>query len=95
LNPDQTLTGIQIFEESWQERQWKYLPVVGQYGYIGSAAIWAPAYAGGDLYFDPATTDLSDVVTFPLVDVPRQVGLSCWWMGRMANGSTIVPGKYK
>ncbi len=86
-----------IFDASWKERDWKYPPVVGQAGYVGSATSWAQAT--GKAVFDPSSDDANDLVALPLRDLPRditgQYGVELWWLGRLANGTQIAPGKYK
>jgi hypothetical protein len=86
-----------IFDSNWVERNWKYPPVVGQAGYIGSATSWAPAPGSG--VFDPAVDDENDLVALPLRQVSRSIigrgGLELWWLGKLANGTQIAPGKYK
>jgi hypothetical protein len=86
-----------IFESTWTERNWKYPPVVGQAGYIGSATSWNPAPGPG--FFDPAKDNANDLIAFPLREMPRSIlghgGLELWWFGKLANGTQIAPGKYK
>lgn len=86
-----------IFETSWQERQWKYPPVIGQDGYIGAVTGWAEA--GWNNQFDPEVDDADDLVTTPMLNVPRSVtgrrGVDIWWLGKLANGTTLQPGEYK
>lgn len=86
-----------IYESSWTERKWKYPPVIGQNGYIGAVASWSQA--SGGWAFDPEKDDVNSVIATPLLNVPRSVvgrrGVDLWWMGKLANGTTIVPGKYR
>ncbi|KAH8882151.1 putative minor extracellular protease vpr [Thozetella sp. PMI_491] len=86
-----------IFEESWNERDWVYPPVVGRAGYIGAATTWAGNTA--KTYFDPSIDDATDLTSFPFSYVPRDIvgvlGLRFWWLGQLANGTQIAPGKYK
>ncbi|GKT51113.1 minor extracellular protease vpr [Colletotrichum spaethianum] len=86
-----------IFEASWVERDWKYPPVVGQAGFVGAATSWAKA--SGKVFIDPSVDDRNDIVTLPMRDVPRDIvgvyGVELWWLGRLANGTQIAPGKYK
>jgi len=86
-----------IFELSWKERDWRYPPVVGQAGYIGSATSWSQA--GFKTIFDPSVDDADDLVAMPLRDLHRDIsgayGTELWWFGRLANGTQIAPGKYK
>lgn len=86
----------QIFESTWTERKWVYPPVPGQNGYVGTVAYWAES--GYYYYFDPATDDANNTISFPLkgiyrssVDVPDQ---EYWWLGRLGDGTQIKPGKY-
>ncbi|TDZ30430.1 Minor extracellular protease vpr [Colletotrichum spinosum] len=86
-----------IFEDSWTERNWKYPPVVGQAGFVGAATSWSKA--SGKNYIDPGVDDPTDLITLPMRDVPRDIvglyGIELWWLGRLANGTQIAPGKYK
>ncbi|KAG9231301.1 putative minor extracellular protease vpr [Amylocarpus encephaloides] len=86
-----------IFDSSWVERDWKYPPVVGKAGYIGSATSWS--LASKFPAFDPSIRDANDVFALPLIDLPRDFdgysGTSLWWLGKLANGTQIAPGKYK
>ncbi|EFX04725.1 subtilisin-like serine protease [Grosmannia clavigera kw1407] len=85
-----------LFNANWTERDWVYPPVVGQNGYIGAATSWTDATAGS--YFNATEDDPTDVVTLPLMNLPRSIvgsyGVELWWLGRLANGSQIAPGKY-
>lgn len=85
-----------IFDSSWTERKWKYPPVVGKSGYVGSATSWA--HASSQPVFNATTDDAEDVITLPMRDEPRSivgvVGTELWWLGRLANGTQIAPGKY-
>lgn len=56
--------------------------------------------AGRALNFDPATMDRERVAPFPVTGIERtsswtELGKRFWWMGKLANGSYIVPGTYK
>ncbi|TIC91197.1 Minor extracellular protease vpr [Colletotrichum higginsianum] len=86
-----------IFEASWVERDWKYPLVVGEAGFVGAATSWAKA--SGKNFIDPSVDDPSDIITLPMRDVPRDIaglyGVELWWLGRLANGTQIAPGKYK
>ncbi|KAK1713976.1 serine endopeptidase [Colletotrichum lupini] len=86
-----------IFDASWVERDWKYPPVVGQAGFVGAATSWAKA--SGKTFIDPSVDDPNDIITLPMRDVPRDIvgvyGVELWWLGRLANGTQIAPGKYK
>ncbi|KAI8173579.1 Minor extracellular protease vpr [Colletotrichum sp. SAR 10_75] len=86
-----------IFEESWTERDWKYPPVVGEAGFVGAATSWSKAL--GKNYIDPSVDDPNDLITLPMRDVSRDIvglyGTELWWLGRLANGTQIAPGKYK
>ncbi|KAG4438387.1 hypothetical protein IFR05_006149 [Cadophora sp. M221] len=86
-----------IFDASWKERDWKYPPVVGQAGYVGSATSWAQA--GQKSVFDSSVDSADDLLALPLRDLHRDLsgsfGTELWWFGRLANGTQISPGKYK
>ncbi|KAI9167906.1 serine endopeptidase [Paramyrothecium foliicola] len=86
-----------IFEAGWQERQWKYPPVVGQDGYLGAATSWSRASSGWA--FNPEVDDADSLIATPLRNVPRSVtgrrGVDLWWLGRFANGTQIIPGDYR
>ncbi|KAH8885911.1 subtilase [Thozetella sp. PMI_491] len=81
-----------IYEANWSNRKWSYPPVVGVDGYIGSVAYWrySPNYA----VFDPSFDDASDLVNFPATFFYRGQGYRYAWLGDMADGSKIAPGKY-
>nr|AAS45251.1 subtilisin-like serine protease [Verticillium dahliae] len=86
-----------IYETNYQEKNWKYPPVVGQNGYIGSAT-FSP-YASSFSNFDPATMDKNRVLPFPVGDIERttswdEVTERFWWLGKLANGTDIAPGNY-
>ncbi|KAG7127676.1 Minor extracellular protease vpr like protein [Verticillium longisporum] len=86
-----------IYETNYQEKNWKYPPVVGQNGYIGSAT-FSP-YASSFSNFDPATMDKNRVLPFPVGDIERTTSWDeaterFWWLGKLANGTDIAPGNY-
>ncbi|KAH8885304.1 serine endopeptidase [Thozetella sp. PMI_491] len=87
-----------IFEEHWVERDWKYPPVVGKAGYVGSATAWA-GDTTNNLIFDPTTMDPNFLFAFPQLSLPRDyasgVGYNFWFLGKLANGTDLAPGKYK
>ncbi|CRK13911.1 hypothetical protein BN1723_014015 [Verticillium longisporum] len=84
-----------IFEPSYHERQWKYPPVVGENNYVGSVASFDVYNNLNYPVFDPASNDENNTFSYPLQDVSRDAPYESWWLGRLANGSTIAPGKYK
>lgn len=91
------LISIQIFDDTYEESQWKYPPVVGQDGYIGSATY--STYSVGASTFDPATMDRDKVLPFPIRGIERTTSWSeltdrFWWLGKLANGSYIAAGNY-
>ncbi|KAI8304504.1 hypothetical protein K4K59_012738 [Colletotrichum sp. SAR11_240] len=86
-----------IFDDTYEESQWKYPPVVGQDGYIGSATY--STYSVGASTFDPATMDRDKVLPFPIRGIERTTSWSeltdrFWWLGKLANGSYIAAGNY-
>ncbi|KAL8383440.1 hypothetical protein RB595_010573 [Gaeumannomyces hyphopodioides] len=87
-----------IFDPSYNESQWTYPPVAGRNGYVGSATY--STYASSQTTFDPATMDKDRVLPFPVTLLERttswsQVGKRFWWLGRLANGSDVAPGRYR
>ncbi|KAH8890684.1 serine endopeptidase [Thozetella sp. PMI_491] len=87
-----------IFESTWKERDWVYPPVVGKAGYVGSATAWAGDSSEGKI-FNPATNSSTNLLSFPQINVPRDYssgnGTHFWWLGQLANGTTIAPGTYQ
>lgn len=82
---------LQIFDIYWTENRWQYPPVVGKFGYIGSAATMKDADTFW--YYDPSRMDKDDTISFPQLRVPRGYAKH-WWFGKLANGSHIAPGNY-
>ncbi|KAL2278656.1 hypothetical protein FJTKL_14363 [Diaporthe vaccinii] len=82
-----------IFDAEYTEADWKHPPVVGENHFIGSATSWNGADSAS--YFDPSRHSQDDIFSFPLYNLPRNVWGRYWWLGRYANGSTIVPGEYQ
>lgn len=60
---------------------------------IGSATSWNGTDSAS--YFDPSRHSQDDIFSFPLYNLPRNAWERYWWLGRYANGSTIVPGEYQ
>ncbi|KAL3293576.1 subtilase [Colletotrichum asianum] len=84
-----------IYEAGWTERQWTYPPVVGQNGYVGSAASWVGS--GEVEVFDPEQYDPDETFTYPITDIYRNTAASYhehWWFGKLGNGTQIAPGNY-
>lgn len=81
-----------IFDSDYTEAEWAYPPVIGENHYIGSATSWN----GTDTtsYFNPTKHSQDAIFPFPLYNLPRGLWKRYWWLGRYANGSTIVPGDY-
>ncbi|KAM0327552.1 hypothetical protein ACHAQA_005843 [Verticillium albo-atrum] len=84
-----------IFDSTYRERQWKYPPVVGQDKYVGSVASFDVYSNPNYPIFDPAVNDENNTFSYPLQDVSRDAPYESWWLGRLANGSTIAPGTYR
>lgn len=59
-------------------------------GYIGSVA----AFRSDQFAFNPNTDDIDDVVALPKYNLNRNQLYVSVWLGRLANGSDIVPGNY-
>lgn len=88
---------MQIFEAGWRERNWKYPPVEGENGYIGSVASWVGS--GQVPIFDPSVDNPDETFTYPRTDLIRNAQTTAtyhefWWFGKLGNGSQIEPGKY-
>jgi hypothetical protein len=87
-----------IFKDSWAEQNWKYPPVPGHAGYIGSGAVFAenPLLTYSQIKESP---DL--LIPFPFANVPRTEGHPVesrdrfFWMGYLADGSILELGKYQ
>jgi len=88
-----------ILEAGWTERRWgaQYPPVLGQDGYLASVAFFADS-GGSNYHFDPDTMDANYTVAFPIDfmyrSAPTIYAPEFWWLGKLANGSQIAPGKY-
>ncbi|KEY74489.1 hypothetical protein S7711_10171 [Stachybotrys chartarum IBT 7711] len=80
-----------IYEPGWRERNWEYPPVVGENGYVGSAAYWAYS---ANYYFEPGVDDPNDVLPMPVHYLTRQYAHFYSWFGKLANGTQIAPGNY-
>lgn len=84
-----------VFEAGWQERQWRYPPVIGENGYVGSVAAWSL----GNAVFNPAINNPEQTFSFPLRNAGRHVDLGGQfnrysWFGKLANGTQIAEGRY-
>ncbi|OBR09402.1 Subtilase [Colletotrichum higginsianum IMI 349063] len=84
-----------IFEPTYQEREWTYPPIVGENKYIGSVASFNVYNSVNYPVFDPATDSVNNTFSYPLQDQPRDSPYESWWLGKLADGSQIKPGKYK
>ncbi|KXJ87242.1 subtilase [Microdochium bolleyi] len=87
-----------IYEHGFQPSSWRYPPVAGEQGYVGSATSWEPA--GRISSFNPAKHNASDLVAFPLRDQTRNALVSgsftstFYWFGQLADGTMVKPGNY-
>ncbi|KAH7035968.1 subtilase [Microdochium trichocladiopsis] len=65
-----------IYEQGFRndDHHWRYPPVVGEQGYVGSATSWASA--GQVSMFDPAKHNASNIISFPLADQTRNALVS-------------------
>ncbi|KZL64377.1 minor extracellular protease vpr [Colletotrichum incanum] len=84
-----------IFQPTYQEREWVYPPVIGQNKYIGSVASFNVYNSVNYPVFDPATDSVNNTISYPLQDQSRDSPYESWWLGKLADGSQIKPGKYK
>uniref|UniRef100_A0A8H7NL32 Peptidase S8/S53 domain-containing protein n=1 Tax=Bionectria ochroleuca TaxID=29856 RepID=A0A8H7NL32_BIOOC len=90
-----------IYESGWKESSWSFPPVVGEGGYLGAATSFRDS--GIKTYFDPTKDDKENTVPFPIRATPRNIisvpvagydQYRFFWLGKLANGSYINPGKY-
>ncbi|KAK1985218.1 subtilase [Colletotrichum cereale] len=79
-----------IFSENYTEAQWSYPP---SQNFIGSATSWAGASISAT--FDPSKDSVDDLISFPVFSQPRDREARYQWLGRLAQGSQIQPGRYK
>ncbi|KAJ0323719.1 hypothetical protein Brms1b_001601 [Colletotrichum noveboracense] len=77
------------------EREWAYPPVVGENKYIGSVASFDVYNTVNYPNFDPATDSVNNTFSYPLHYQPRDSPYESWWLGKLADGSQIKPGKYQ
>ncbi|RBQ94829.1 hypothetical protein VDGD_20302 [Verticillium dahliae] len=85
----------QTFESSYRERRWKYPPVMGETNYVGPLASFDVYNSLNYPVFDPASNDENYTFSYPLQDASRDAPSESWWLGSLANGSTIALGKHK
>ncbi|KAL0941726.1 serine endopeptidase (subtilase) [Colletotrichum truncatum] len=84
-----------VYEPTYQEREWVYPPVAGKNKYIGSVAAFDVYNTPNYPNFDPASDSVNNSFAYPLQDQPRDSPYESWWLGKLADGSQIKPGKYK
>ncbi|KAH7349710.1 serine endopeptidase [Plectosphaerella cucumerina] len=91
---------LDVFQAGWTERsqrRWRYPPIVGEDGHVGSATSWDDCMT--EDVFDPAIHDANDTISLPTHNVSRNTEIEsqqyryCWF-GKLANGSQITPGRY-
>ncbi|KAH7303927.1 minor extracellular protease vpr [Stachybotrys elegans] len=83
-----------IFEASYREREWVYPPVPGQNKFVGAATSFDYQSSPNFPIVDPETDDLNMIWSFPMYNLPRDVAIQAWWLGKLADGTQIKPGKY-
>ncbi|KEY69375.1 hypothetical protein S7711_08131 [Stachybotrys chartarum IBT 7711] len=85
-----------IFKANYREHGWVYPPVPGQNKFVGSATSFD--YMEYLTPSNPITNldvhDLDDTWSFPSHNLPRDVPVQAWWLGKLADGTQIKPGKY-
>lgn len=83
-----------VYQAGWKERDWKYPPVIGENGYVGTATSWAGANSLP--VFDPTVYDPEETFSFPIRDTYRNVAdvTRYFWFGKLGNGTQIANGKY-
>lgn len=67
--------------------------MIGEKGFVGSATSWNGTQDSN--WFDPSEDSLEDIFPFPIRHKVRGIWDRYYWLGRLANGSDIVDGKYK
>ncbi|KFA45617.1 hypothetical protein S40293_08619 [Stachybotrys chartarum IBT 40293] len=85
-----------ILKANYREHGWVYPPVPGQNKFVGSATSFD--YMEYLTPSNPITNldvhDLDDTWSFPSHNLPRNVPVQAWWLGKLADGTQIKPGKY-
>ncbi|KAH7369478.1 minor extracellular protease vpr [Plectosphaerella cucumerina] len=81
-----------IFEASYREREWSYPPVPGVNKFVGSAT--SIDYLTLVDFPTVKPSDANNTWAFPLENLPREVPIQGWWLGKLADGTRIKPGKY-
>ncbi|KAH7035823.1 peptidase S8/S53 domain-containing protein [Microdochium trichocladiopsis] len=87
------LYDAEMYPDMATDVDWEYPPVPGRRGYVGSATYWARSKESS--YFDPSRDDENDVLPFPVLMLPRDMYKQYMWLGRLADGTKIQPGKYR
>ncbi|KAI6354340.1 hypothetical protein MCOR25_008663 [Pyricularia grisea] len=84
-----------IFTTDFTEREWVYPPVPGVNKFVGAATSFDYTNSIYQSIFDPATQDANDTFPFPVHNVGRDAPFQGLWLGKLANGTQIAPGKYQ
>ncbi|KAL8415209.1 hypothetical protein RB594_006155 [Gaeumannomyces avenae] len=83
-----------LFEPDFNEREWAHPPVVGQAKFVGSATSFDYRTNPTGNVIDPDKVDVNDTWAFPVNNLPRDVPFQGIWLGKLADGSRIRPGRY-
>ncbi|WYZ37882.1 hypothetical protein EsH8_II_001388 [Colletotrichum jinshuiense] len=84
-----------VYESTYQEREWVHPPVAGQNKHVGSVVSFDVYNTVNYPFFDPATDSVNNSYSYPLPNQSRDSPFESWWLGKLADGSQIKPGKYK
>lgn len=88
----QQLTNSQIFEATYREREWVYPPVPGANKFVGAATSVQQQTLADFPIVTPA--DANNTWAYPAENLPRDVPVQGWWLGKLADGTQIKPGRY-
>jgi hypothetical protein len=83
-----------IFEANYRERDWVYPPVPGKNKFVGSATSLEYTQIINFPIVDPEVDDVDNTWSFPAENMPRDLPIQAWWLGKLADGTQIKPGKY-
>ncbi|KAL8294686.1 hypothetical protein RB597_007713 [Gaeumannomyces tritici] len=83
-----------LFEPDFKEREWSYPPVAGQAKFVGSATSFDYRTSPPGNVIDPDQVDVNNTWAFPVHNLPRDVPFQGIWLGKLADGSRIRPGRY-
>ncbi|KLU92474.1 minor extracellular protease vpr [Magnaporthiopsis poae ATCC 64411] len=83
-----------LFEADFKEREWSYPPVPGKGKFVGAATSFDYRTSPNPNVVDGDKQDVNNTWAFPVHNLPRDVPFQGLWLGRLADGSRIKPGRY-